>query len=98
MALKFGEWLKGSTGLSDAELSPIYSDLRDIAPVYLQAGGREILFDMIVDFAATAREQGVEVTLDVWEKMTHDFQSFGAYLPESQEALKRVEAVVEHYC
>jgi len=44
---------------------------------------------MIRDFEATVREQGAEATLDVWPTMTHDFQGFGSFLLESQEALKR---------
>jgi acetyl esterase/lipase len=53
---------------------------------------------MIDDFEATAREQGAELTLDVWASMTHDFQSFGSFLPESQEALKRVGMIIRRYC
>jgi len=98
MALKFGEWLKGDTQISDAELSPISRNFRGLAPIYLQAGGREILFDMIREFEATVREQGAEATLDVWANMTHDFQSFGRFLPESQEALKRVGMTIRRYC
>jgi acetyl esterase/lipase len=98
MALKFGEWLKGDTQISDAQLSPISRNFRGLAPIYLQAGGREILFDMIRDFEATVRAQGAEVTLDVWANMTHDFQSFGSLLPESQEALKPVGMIIRRYC
>jgi acetyl esterase/lipase len=98
MALKFGEWLKGDTQISDAELSPICCNFRGLAPIYLQAGGREILFDMICDFETTVREQGADVTLDVWANMTHDFQGFGSFLPESQEALERLGMMIRRYC
>lgn len=98
MALKFGKWLKGNTQLSDAELSPISRNFRGLAPLYLQAGGREILFDMIREFEAAVRKQGAEVTLDTWANMTHDFQSFGSFLPESQEALKRIGVIIRRYC
>ncbi|XOT98505.1 hypothetical protein ACMTAU_15955, partial [Alcaligenes pakistanensis] len=33
------------------QLSPIAQDLRKLAPIYIQAGGKEILVDMIRDFA-----------------------------------------------
>ncbi|MDQ2103604.1 alpha/beta hydrolase [Azospirillum isscasi] len=90
MTLRFAAWLKGDGGFGDAELSPIAQDLRGLAPLYLQAGGREILVDMIRDFAATARTQGARVRLDVWEHMTHEFQAHGEELPESREALGRL--------
>lgn len=90
MTLQFAAWLKGKGGFSDAELSPIGQDLRGLAPLYLQAGGKEILVDMIRDFAQTAQTQGARVRLDVWEHMTHEFQAHGQQLPESQEALERL--------
>jgi acetyl esterase/lipase len=96
-ALKFGEWFKGDSGLSDEALSPIYSDYEGLVPIYLQAGGQEILVDMIREFAAIAEQQGAEVTLDIWENMVHDFQGFGGYLRESREALERISSVVKHY-
>jgi len=85
--LQFAEWLKGDTGLSDAELSPIHHDFRGLPPIYLQAGGKEILVDMIRDFARTLEKQGAQVRLDVWEHMTHEFHAYGNHLPESRAAL-----------
>ena len=94
MALKFGEWLKGG-GFSNEELSPIHQELTELAPLYLQGGGKEVLIDMIRDFAQTVRDQGGGVTLDVWEHMTHNFQEFALSLPESREALERITAAMQ---
>jgi epsilon-lactone hydrolase len=94
MALKFGEWLKGSSGFSNEELSPIHHNFNGLAPLYLQGGGKEVLIDMIRDFAKAARDQGCDVTLDVWEHMTHNFQAHGASLPESREALERLARAI----
>lgn len=46
MTQVFADWLKGTTGAMDAELSPIDHNFRGLAPLYLQAGGKEILVDM----------------------------------------------------
>lgn len=86
--LQFAAWLKGNTNFTDTELSPIYQDYRGLAPIYLQAGGKEILVDMIRDFAKTLEKQGSRVRLDVWEHMTHEFHAYGDHLPESREALE----------
>lgn len=94
MTLQFAAWLKGGGGFSDAELSPIHQDFRGTAPLYLQAGGKEILVDMIRDFARTAAGQGARVRLDVWEHMTHEFHSHGGRLPESRAALDRIAAAI----
>lgn len=94
MTLEFARRLKGAGAWTDAELSPISYDYRGLAPIYLQGGGKEILIDMIRDFAHAVRDQGAEVMLDVWEHMTHEFQSNGATLPESRQALERMLQVI----
>lgn len=85
--LQFAAWLKEGTNFTDTELSPIYQDYRGLAPIYLQAGGKEILVDMIRDFAKALEKQGSRVRLDVWEHMTHEFHAYGDHCPESREAL-----------
>lgn len=94
MTLRFADWLRGDTQATDEQLSPIHQDLRDLGPIYLQAGGKEILVDMIRDFARAVRDQGGAVRLDVWEHMNHEFQAYGDHLPESREALDRVRRAV----
>lgn len=94
MTLQFADWLKGGQVLSDAELSPICQDFYDLGPIYLQAGGKEILVDMIRDFAATVAAQRGRVRLDVWTHMNHEFHAYGDYLPESRDALARLREAI----
>jgi acetyl esterase/lipase len=97
-ALQFGEWYRGSLPIDDPRLSPVLADLRGLPPLVLQAGGREILHDMIVEFAAEARRQEVDVTLQVWPDMIHDFQAFGPEIPEAAEALAALRAAMAARC
>lgn len=92
--LRYGQWLKGDTGFSDADLSPICQDFRDTAPIYMQAGGKEILVDMIRDFARIAPAQGAAVRLDVWPHMTHEFHAYGHTLPQSRQALEGLRSAI----
>lgn len=92
--LQYGEWLKRGTACSDAELSPIHQNFRGVAPVYLQAGGKEILVDMIRDFARALRAQGASVRLDVWEHMTHEFHAYGDTMAQSREAIACIRAAM----
>jgi epsilon-lactone hydrolase len=94
MAMRYADWLIGNSGYSAEAISPMAADFRGLAPIYLQAGGREILYDMIVEFARSARERGANVELDTWDSMPHDFQAFGDYLPQSREALARIADVI----
>ena len=97
MAVRFGEWLVGSTGFSREALSPIHQSYSGLAPIYLQGGGREVLIDMIRDFSRVLVNQGCEAMLDVWPEMTHDFQAHGLARPESTMAIGRIKVAIEHY-
>lgn len=92
--IQFGQWLRGRTGLTEAELSPIHQDFRGAAPIYLQAGGKEILVDMIRDFAHVLAAAGSAVRLDVWENMVHEFHAYGDTLPESSEAIRALREAI----
>lgn len=95
MALKFGQWLDPKEVFGRDALSPIAHDFKGLAPIYLQAGGREVLRDMIVEFAEIQRAKGAEVTLDLWPDMPHDFQAYDGLTASSKEALARIVDVIE---
>jgi epsilon-lactone hydrolase len=97
MAIQFGKWLQGNTTYSREELSPIFHDFSGLAPIYLQGGGREILIDMIRNFAVSQAANGTEIMLDVWPDMTHEFQAYGSTLPESKEAFQRMRDAIDCY-
>ncbi|MGH1368610.1 MAG: alpha/beta hydrolase [Maritimibacter sp.] len=90
MALKFGEWLDPNGTYGRAALSPIEHDYQDLAPIYLQAGGREVLRDMIRDFEQVQRAKGADVRLEEWADMPHDFQLYDGLKQASCEALARI--------
>ncbi|MCF6221817.1 MAG: alpha/beta hydrolase [Robiginitomaculum sp.] len=94
MAVRFGEWLRGNSEFTNEELSPIHQDFSGLAPIYMQGGGREVLIDMIRDFAKTIRKQGHEVVLDVWPTMTHVFHMHGLTLLESRQAFERLLEII----
>lgn len=92
---QYASWLRGGAALSDEELSPIAQDLRGLAPIYLQAGEKEILVDQIRDFARIAARQGARVRLDVWPHMTHEFHAYGSTLSESRDAVARLRQAID---
>jgi epsilon-lactone hydrolase len=97
MALRFGEWLDPEGRYGRAALSPIARDYKGLAPIYLQAGGREVLCDMIRDFATAQAEHGADVLLDIWPDMPHDFQAFDTEKQSSTEALSRIRSAVAYH-
>ena len=97
MALKFGAWLDPDGAYGRKVLSPIFQDFTGLAPIYLQAGGREILHDMIVEFAETQKAKGADVTLDLWPDMPHDFQAYDSLKESSAMALARIVDTVQAF-
>ena len=95
MALRFGEWLDPDGKYGREALSPINWDFSGMAPVYMQAGGRENLRDMIVDFAQVQSEIGASVLLDLWDDMPHNFQAGDSLHVSSAQALRRISGAVQ---
>jgi monoterpene epsilon-lactone hydrolase len=96
MALRFGEWLDPLRRFGREALSPITHDFSGLAPLYLQAGGREVLRDMICDFARVQITKGAKVVLDVWPSMIHDFQLLDGTQRAATDALARMAQAVRH--
>ena len=95
MALQFGEWLDPDGRFGRTDLSPISYDFKGLAPLYLQAGGRESLRDMIRDFADVQVQNGADILLDQWDDMPHDFQAYDSFKTSSTEALVRIRLAIQ---
>jgi acetyl esterase/lipase len=95
MALRWADWFCAPEERRNPLVSPVYADLRGLPPMYLQAGGAEILYASIRRFADAARRQGAEIVLDTWPEMNHDFQAFGDDVPQSAEAIRRIGGVIQ---
>lgn len=64
----------GSTPLDDPAVSPLFGDLAELPPVYVQVGTAEILLDDAVRLAAGIADSGGDVVLDVVRGGTHGLQ------------------------
>jgi acetyl esterase/lipase len=95
MALKWTSWFCSSEQRSNPMVSPVNADLRNLPPIYIQAGGAEILLPSIQAFVEKARQQGANVSLETWPGMNHDFQGFGYDVPQSAEAIQRIGEVIK---
>jgi acetyl esterase/lipase len=74
--------------------SPIYSDLRGLPPMLIQAGSAETLLDDAVHLAGKAAAADVRTTLQVWPDMIHAWHLFYPQLAEGRGALAEVGAFV----
>lgn len=73
-------------------VSPIYGDFtKGFPPVLLQVGTREILLSDSVRLYRAIEGAGGDAKLDVYEGMTHVFQSYMVGTPEQSEAFNEMQ-------
>jgi epsilon-lactone hydrolase len=71
-------------------ISPLFGDLRNLPPLHISAGSKEILRDDSIRFAKKAKNAGVEVTLKIGEGMCHCYPAFGNLFYEAKTANKEI--------
>lgn len=76
----------------DPLVSPLFADLTGLPPMYVQAGGGEMLLDDAVRLRDAARKHGVEVELDVVPGEQHTFQMSAGNTATADAAIARVAA------
>jgi monoterpene epsilon-lactone hydrolase len=74
---------------SDPYISPIFGDLSELPPLFIQVGSHEILLSDALRLAGRAAVSDVAVTLDVTPGVPHVFQGFAGLLDEAGAALDR---------
>lgn len=93
-ALLRPEWLQygyrsfaGPLALTDPRVSPLFADPRGLPPTLVQVGEYEILLDDSLRWADRAWGAGVEVELQRYPGMWHDFQIQAAFIGEAARAV-----------
>lgn len=73
MAICAHLYLQGMSAL-DPAASPVYGDLRGLAPMLVQTSRTDVLHDDACGLAERAHEAGVDATLRVWTRGSHVFE------------------------
>lgn len=79
-----------SYDLNDPYLSPLKADLSGLPPILIQAGEDEILLDDAKRFSQLALAAGVDVHMDIWPGMWHDWHVSVPDLPEANQAIEQI--------
>ena len=75
----------GTMDVKDPRLSPLYGDMKGLAPMLIQTGEHDLFLTESEDLERKAAAAGVPVTLSVYPGMPHDFSLL---LPELNEAVQ----------
>ena len=70
--------------------SPFHANLKGFPPMLMQVGSEEMLLSDSTRFGEKARMAGVDVTVDVWERMQHEWQFAKGFLPEADRAVRQI--------
>jgi epsilon-lactone hydrolase len=71
-------------------LSPVRQNLSGLPPMLIQVGTDELLLSDSTRLAEGAQKAGVDATIQIWEGMWHDFQSFAVISPEARDAINDI--------
>lgn len=85
----------GEADLAHPYLSPLFGDLTDFPPTFLQCGTRDLFLSNTVRMHRALRAAGVVAELHVFEAMPHG--GFMGDTPEDLELLQEVGAFIRRY-
>ena len=75
---------------TDPYVSPLYGNFTNLPRTLVLVGDNEILLDDSRLFAQKAEESGVDIEIDIWPSMFHDWWLFGSFIPETRLVLDKV--------
>ena len=90
---EMGETWAGELDPKDYKVSPLFGDVDKLPKTTLFVGTHEIFYPDVVQFYNKLKDNGVEVELNVGEKMTHVYAIY-PLVPESKEAFKHIVEVI----
>ena len=71
-------------------ISPMFGDFTDLPRTLILVGDQEVLLDDSRKVGDKAKNSGVDIEVDIWPGMFHDWWLFGASVPESKQCLRKV--------
>lgn len=83
-------YVQGAERMEHPCVSPLFGDFRGLSRVLVQVGDREVLLDDAKRIAGLMQEQGVDVELQIYERMPHVFQLFAPTVGAATDAIERM--------
>ncbi len=97
MLLAHAAAFAGAVPLGDPRVSLVGARLDGLAPILVQIGDAELLYDEGSELADKARAAGVDVTLDVLRDMPHNGAVLGGFHAEGARGAANVAAFVARH-
>lgn len=71
-------------------VSPIFGNLRGLPKTLIQVGDHEVLLADSIRFFERAKQESVEVQIEIWPEMWHGWHMCAPALPEANEAIRHI--------
>ena len=85
-----GYYVPDTENRKNPYISPLFGDFTELPRMLILVGDREILLDDSRKVGEKAKLSDVEIEVDIWPKMFHDWWLFGPLIPESNKCLEKV--------
>jgi acetyl esterase/lipase len=85
-----GHYVPESVNRKDPYISPMFGDFTGLPRTLILVGDREVLLDDSRKVGEKAKNAGVDIEVDIWPGMFHDWWLFGQSVPESKQSLRKV--------
>lgn len=86
--------LPESIQLDAPEISPLFSDVSNLAPILLLAGDHEVWLSDSIRLSEKINANGTNASLTIYEEMWHVWPTF-VDLPESAKAMEQISAFLD---
>ena len=85
-----GYYVPESIDRNHPYVSPAYGDFNGLPRTLVMTGENEILLDDSRVLGEKASKSGVDIEIDIWPTMFHDWWLFGNFIPETKQCLKKM--------
>jgi len=87
---QMANWYLNGADPKDPKASPLYGDFKNMVPLLIQVGSKEVLYSDAERVYKLAQQHCDQVFLECYEGAIHVFQQIVANSPEAQNALKAI--------
>jgi acetyl esterase/lipase len=88
----------GDLNPRDALASPVFGDFEAVAPILIHVGSEETLLGDSLLLAERAGRARVQVQLEVWPEMIHDWHAWSGQLGAARRAITNAGAWMAARC
>ena len=80
----------------DPYISPLYGSFTNLPRTLVLVGENEILLEDSIIVGQKAKQSGVDIEIDIWPNMFHDWWLFGSFIPETKQVLDKAAKWIDN--